>query len=53
MLVYLKKKKIARTRTATPADPNADNIPIRIPRPVDPPSLIFMTIEVGEPSVGG
>ena len=48
--VYLKKRKMARIRSAMPAEPKADNNPIRMPRPVEPPSLIFMTIEVGEPS---
>jgi hypothetical protein len=47
--VYLKKKKTARTSTATPAEPKADNTPISIPRPVEPASLIFITIDVGAP----
>ena len=47
--VYLKKKKTARTSTATPAEPKADSTPIRIPRPVDPVSLILITIDVGAP----
>jgi hypothetical protein len=34
--VYLKKKKIARMRTATIAEPKADRTPIKIPLPVDP-----------------
>lgn len=45
--VYRKKKTTASTRTAIPAEPNADKIPIRIPRPVDPPSLMLITIFVG------
>lgn len=49
--VYLKKKTIASTRTAMPAEPKADKTPMRIPRPVDPPSLMFMTIEPVGPSV--
>jgi hypothetical protein len=46
-LVYRKKKKMAKTRTATPADPNADRIPIKMPLPVDPVSLILITIDGG------
>jgi hypothetical protein len=41
--VYLKKKKIASTSTAMPAEPNADRIPIRIPFPVDPALILIMT----------
>jgi hypothetical protein len=37
--VYLKKKKIARTRTATVAEPKADRTPIKIPLPVEPEEL--------------
>jgi hypothetical protein len=37
--VYLKKKKIARTRTATVAEPKADRTPIKIPLPVEPDEL--------------
>ncbi len=40
--VYLKKKKIASTSTAMPAEPKADRIPIKMPFPVDP-ALMFMT----------
>ena len=29
-----------------PAEPNADKIPIRIPLPVEPPSLILITMFV-------
>jgi len=47
--VYLKKKKTARTSTATPAEPKADKTPINIPRPVEPVSLMFITIDVGAP----
>jgi hypothetical protein len=42
-LVYLKKKKIASTRTAMPADPNADKIPIRMPLPVEPALILITT----------
>lgn len=46
LFVYLKKKKTASTSTATPAEPKADSIPMRMPLPVDPPSLlILITIE--------
>ena len=49
--VYLKKKKTARTSTAMPAEPKADNTPINIPRPVEPASLMFMKIDAGMPSL--
>jgi hypothetical protein len=46
--VYLKKKKIASTNTATPAEPKADKIPMRMPLPVEPPSFVMlMTIDDG------
>ena len=50
-LVYLKKKNTARTRTAMPAEPKADNTPINIPRPVEPASVILMKIGAGMPSL--
>jgi hypothetical protein len=44
--VYLKKKKIASTSTAIPAEPKADKMPIKIPLPVDP-ALILITTDDG------
>jgi len=46
----LKKKKMARTSTAIPAEPKADSRPMRMPLPVEPPSLMLITIDVGGPS---
>lgn len=42
--VYLKKKKIASTSTAIPAEPKADKMPIKMPFPVDP-ALMLMTTD--------
>lgn len=46
--VYLKKKKIASTSTAMPAEPKADRMPIRMPFPVDPALILMTTDDISE-----